>query len=75
VQDQPYYPLPKEGCNESIKPSTGSKIKKAPIYLNLLPLESAPLDILPLLSTDLILLLLKPEFTGQYMQEPTPTNI
>ena len=67
--------MPKEGCNESIKLSIVNKIKEVPTYLNLLLLESAPLDILPPLSTNLILSLLKPEFTGQYIQEPMSINI
>ena len=74
TQDRPYCPSPKEGCNEGVEPSTVNRIKEAPTYLHPLPLESAPPDTSPPLSTDPISSLLKPEFTGQHTQEPTPTD-
>ena len=68
--------MPKEGCNKGVKPSTVSKIKEVPTYLNPLLLESTLLDISPpFISTDPISLLLKSKFTSQHTQEPTPTNI
>lgn len=67
--------MPKEGYNKGVKPSTVSKIKEVPTYLNPLLLESIPLDISPLfIFTDPISLLLKPKFTGQHTQKPMPTN-
>lgn len=48
--------------------STVSRIKEAPTYLNLLLLASIPLDILLLFApTNLVLSLLKLEFTGPYI--------
>ena len=73
---QPYYPSPKEGCNEGVEPSTVSRIKEAPTYLNPLPLASAPPDVSsPFTPTDPVSSLLKPKFTGPHTQEPTPTDI